>query len=304
MLSSTDCLQAIDKMPDSTSICRMSVDGEGLEFQVAGEFTWGADEVLYDPQGVLSNVPWREQGFAVIPTFDGAESQSLVEGTTRLIEGIFDQLGFFYPADFRLERYHEVVFDDARHQKVIERTRYLTNAEFPVAMTKIAERIAQAIGRPLSIHNPALDEMGYSGGIVILRISRPKSLDINPPHRDGYLDIWKHTLNCWIPVAGCDRNSSLPLIPGSHRWNEQDICRTAAKGAKINGLTYTVPAILDTKRGLAMTRPNPKVGEVLIFTPFLIHGSALNMNGDATRLSFELRLFDLQAYGSSGLERS
>ena len=37
-----------------------------------------------------------------------------------------------------------------------------------------------------------------------------------------------------------------------------------------------------------MIRPNPKLGEALIFTPFLIHGAAVN-NSDLTRISLELR---------------
>ena len=34
------------------------------------------------------------------------------------------------------------------------------------------------------------------------------------------------------------------------------------------------------KNGLKMKRPNPKYGESLIFTPFLVHGSAINENKD------------------------
>ncbi|RKE98110.1 hypothetical protein [Ichthyenterobacterium magnum] len=38
-----------------------------------------------------------------------------------------------------------------------------------------------------------------------------------------------------------------------------------------------------------MVRPNPKKGEASIFTPFLIHGAAVNKNKDITRVSLELR---------------
>ena len=41
-----------------------------------------------------------------------------------------------------------------------------------------------------------------------------------------------------------------------------------------------------------MIRPNPNIGQVLAFTPFLIHGCAINWNDNITRFSLELRLFD------------
>ena len=40
---------------------------------------------------------------------------------------------------------------------------------------------------------------------------------------------------------------------------------------------------------MKMVRPNPKPGEALIFSPFLIHGAAINGNKDLTRISLELR---------------
>ena len=38
-----------------------------------------------------------------------------------------------------------------------------------------------------------------------------------------------------------------------------------------------------------MIRPNPQNTEALIFTPFLIHGAAVNKNIDITRIALELR---------------
>ena len=79
-------------------------------------------------------------------------------------------------------------------------------------------------------------------------------------------------------------------MPSSHLIPENEILRTASKGAKINGNTYYVPCILETNKGaIKMIRPNPMEGEALIFTPFLIHGAAVNNNKDITRISLELR---------------
>jgi hypothetical protein len=38
-----------------------------------------------------------------------------------------------------------------------------------------------------------------------------------------------------------------------------------------------------------MTRPNPGPNEVLIFSPYLIHGCSDNKNDDITRMSLEIR---------------
>jgi ectoine hydroxylase-related dioxygenase (phytanoyl-CoA dioxygenase family) len=40
-----------------------------------------------------------------------------------------------------------------------------------------------------------------------------------------------------------------------------------------------------------MIRPNPKPGEMLLFSPYLIHGGGVNFNKDITRVSLEMRFF-------------
>jgi ectoine hydroxylase-related dioxygenase (phytanoyl-CoA dioxygenase family) len=40
-----------------------------------------------------------------------------------------------------------------------------------------------------------------------------------------------------------------------------------------------------------MITPNPSLGEVMIFTPHLIHGGGVNYNQDTTRVSLEMRFF-------------
>ena len=73
--------------------------------------------------------------------------------------------------------------------------------------------------------------------------------------------------------------------------SEKKILRTGSSGSKINGKLYRVPSIIKIKNDVInMIRPNPKYGEALIFTPFLIHGSAINLEKNKTRASLELRL--------------
>jgi len=267
--------------------CFVTIDGKEFSFEVDGDFFWGKDEILYNPtNNAISNTSWEKDGFNIIELLNHEEQNNLNTAMTQVICNLLNEFDLeANPSQFNLERYHQYVTDDI-HQKIIRKTRFLTFKDLNLDIHSITRRLTNILGTKISGSNPLLDNE-----IVILRVSRPHQLDINPPHRDGYLDVWEDTLNLWLPIIGCDKNSSLPVIPGSHYWNEKNIFRTSNKGASINKLNYHVPAILETKHGLNMIRPNPNYGQALIFTPFLIHGCATNFNEDITRFSLELRLF-------------
>lgn len=274
--------------------CNVKIDNKPFNFQIEGDFFWGNDQVLYyDNDNVISHTEWKEEGFKVLPVLTPEEHAQLVGSMRHIMGQIFEELDIHYNKEtFSLEDYHKYV-DTSLHQKVISKTRFLTYENLSLDIGIIAKRISNIIGCEVSSKNPRLDKE-----IVILRISRPDSLDINPPHRDGYLDIWKDTLNLWLPIVGCNKNSSLPVVPKSHKWNEQNVLRTNNKGASIGSLSYHVPGIVKTRFGLDMIRPDPQIGEALVFTPFLIHGCAVNWNKDITRFSLELRLFNkIKSFG-------
>lgn len=268
--------------------CTVHIDGQPLSFSLEGNFFWGKDEILHNPQEtVIKNTSWKNVGYSILNLLTNDEYLQLVNSMERTIKNLFNEFSVAYKQDdFKLIDYHKYV-DSNLHQKIISNTRFLTYSDLNIDLKNILGRISNQIGCEVCAENPLLDKE-----IVILRISRPKTLDINPAHRDGYLDIWKNTLNLWLPITGCNKNSSLPVIPESHLWNEKDILRTSSKGASIHGLAYRVPGIAKTNYGLKMIRPNPELGQVLVFTPFLIHGCAVNWNEDTTRFSLELRLFN------------
>ncbi len=267
-------------------ICKLTIDEQPFQFPLEGEVFWGENVCHYDAEdNPIGDTPWRERGWTIIPLFSPEQSARFVEGTRELVIGLLRAEGVSVDdRTFRLEDYHRYA-DDTIHQAVISKSRWLTFEQFCLDAEAIAARISDELARPISLRNPKLER-----DFVILRISRPKTLDINPPHRDGYLDIWKDTVNLWLPVAGCSQATSLPIIPGSHLWRENDILRTESGHARIGGLSYHVPGIVDSSHGLSMIRPNPQLGEALVFTPFLIHGAAVNQTSDTTRMSFEIRL--------------
>lgn len=266
--------------------CNLIIDDQHFSFPISGDFSYGDDTILFNENGLLEKVSWNEKGFTTIDLFNPQEIDALTKNNLKILNKILDGVEVHGHAPLRgLEKYHEIIDTDDKHQYVISKTRFLTSADFQMNLNVLSKRISNHLQKEVGIKNPLLKEE-----IIILRISRPNSLDINPLHRDGYLDIWANTINVWVPLAGCNSKSSLPLIPGSHFWNEKDVLKTPAKNAVINGNTYHVPGIVGGPEKLKAIRPNPGLGQALIFTPFLIHGAAINQNPDVTRMSLEFRL--------------
>jgi ectoine hydroxylase-related dioxygenase (phytanoyl-CoA dioxygenase family) len=272
-------------MPIET--CSLYLDETPYEFKVEGDFFWGKEELLYtESDSVISKTAWKSLGYDVVKSFDPTEFQNFKASIKNIITNALDANKIKYDKEtFTLGDYHKVVTTDKMHLKVIDITRNLSNDDFDFDIEKLTERFGDILGYKLTSW---VEELQKSH--IQIRINRPSSLDINPPHRDGYLSYWEDVINVWIPIEGCTNETSLPVLPGSHLIPENEILRTSSKGARINGNTYFVPCILKTKSGyLKMVRPNPKEGEALLFTPFLIHGAAVNRS-ESTRVSIELRL--------------
>ncbi len=271
----------------TTISSKLKIDGRSFEYDLKGDFSWGPDEVLYREEAdLLEKTRLKSSGYANVPFLDEAE-QAEFKGQVkavidRILVGIPQLQGRILPS---LEQYHEVVSDPGLHREVISQTRELRFADIGLDPRKIESRIGDFLGLKLNSH---VQRLGRDH--IQLRISRPSSYDINPPHRDAYLDVWKNVLNLWLPVCGCSDLSSLPVMTGSHLINERDVFRTSNGGAVIGENQYRVPGIADTRVGMDMVRPNPAANEVLAFTPFLIHGAAFNQDPSTTRMALEFRL--------------
>lgn len=267
--------------------CSVYIDKKTFEFNVEGEFFWGEKSLLFKKENsIISKMIWKDDGFTIVKAFFEDEFLKLKESVRNNIVRAIQLSGLDCDEkSFTLDKYHEIVNTNELHNSVINITRNLENCDFDFNIDLLVERFGEILGYKLTAW---IEELAKSH--IQIRISRPNSLDINPPHRDGYLSYWEDIINVWIPIEGCNKYSSLPVLPGSHLIRENEILRTKSKGATINGNIYYVPCILETKKGiLKMIRPNPMQGEALIFTPFLIHGAAINTNKNITRVSLELR---------------
>jgi len=135
-----------------------------------------------------------------------------------------------------------------------------------------------------------LDIEGWNEPEIYFRIVRPNAeSDISNWHTDAAFysvtngisrNIYKNWLKVWVPLWFEPDNNTLEIIPGSH-----------LQEFKFSTCTTDKPRpVLEAgiNRAYAL-RPVRNRGDVLVFSPFLLHG-ALNAGSETTRLSIEFAL--------------
>jgi hypothetical protein len=272
----------------STRQITLDYDDEQVTFAVEGDTAVGPPDVLLDgDDDLIAGTPWAADGFTVAPFLAADDYAALAAGIRRTLEARIAATGIAVPDGFALEHYHRVVASDDAHAAVSARGPWCHPvADLAVPVQRISERISEILGVAVSTRPPHAEFPEH----FCYRVVRPRSRDNNPPHRDVWLDRLRHAVNIYVPFAGSTSRSSLPLVRGSHRWKESEIERTA-DGARVNGMTFTVPSVVGAAHPLALVRPDPGPNEVLVFTPYLIHGGAFNQQADATRVSLEMRFW-------------
>ncbi len=266
-----------------------TVNNTTLKYEAAGTRTWGKDVTLLEKATDLTrHTPWREKGFGIETLFEEGIYHTFRKNTRALLMKCWHDAGMVFGADFPLDQYHSLAGDFDVHLRAIERTRLLHVDEFPVPVSLVEARISEICNVPLVAQNPF-----DSQKIFHFRVIRPNQSDNNPLHRDVWLEDYDDCINLYIPVAGSNEKSSLILFPGSHYWPESRIEKTDA-GALINGVKFNVPAVTAIAGDYSVERPSPGENQVLVFSPYLIHGGAVNLNPGMTRISIEMRLWKRQ----------
>ncbi|MGK0186238.1 MAG: hypothetical protein ACI9R3_002021 [Verrucomicrobiales bacterium] len=270
----------------------MNLESFGIHYKIEGDSSYGDERVLLnEDDNLIADCEWADEGYSVGAFLSPSENQKIKDGIRDIIYRELGAVGVKVPDNFPLEKYHELVGveSDAEspHMRLINRTRggYPTS-EFPIDISIVSNRISELVGVPVS--TDSAQEEG--GDAFFFRIVRPGSSDNNPLHRDVWLDRLRNAVNIYGPIAGSNDQSSLIVIPTSHHWKESEIERTGP-GAKVNGFSYTVPAVVGALKEIKPIRPNPGADEVLVFSPYCIHGGATNMSGNLTRVSLETRFW-------------
>ena len=277
-----------DPSADATPLNQLHLNGQLVAYQVEGSPDLNSDDqvLLAQHQDLSSLAPWAATGYAVVPGLPAPLQDQLQAGLRELLREALRAAGCEVAADFDVAQYHHAVGDDpARHLAVIAQTKVYALSQLPVAPAVLEALVSAACGQAVRAYNPNIDE-----AVFHLRIVRPYRTDHNPLHRDAWLPRYHHALNIYLPVAGSTEHSALGLVPGSHHWPENVVERTAA-GAIYHGVAYSVPGVLSHAQPLHVIRPNPGPDEALVFSPYLLHGAAANLNEDATRVSLEMRFW-------------
>lgn len=259
------------------------VDGITHSWEIEGPIESGPDHVMLDQDDDLTaGTPWASDGYTIRPHLDADGAIALRNGIADLIARELTTVGVPVPEPFEPERYHELADDEIHRQFTARNNCFFLMEELPISRAALETCVGDAVGRPVVL----LEAPGRPPSFVV-RVVRPSSADHSPPHRDVWLPHLRNTIAAYLPVAGSHASSSLPLIAGSHRWAEVELERTHGN-AIANGVQYGVPAVAGSARPLDLLRPDPAAGEIMIFSPYLVHGAGINL-GTVTRISLELR---------------
>ena len=263
-----------------------TVNNQMLSYTCEGPIEVGPDRVLLKPsQDLTVGKSWSGRGYSIEQLFSSDTWERFRHEVQSLILGCWRKSGLEVFENFPLEKYHTLIRNYEDHIAAVNETKLISTEKFPLGISLIEERISEIIGTELRALNPYDNQ-----SVFHFRVIRPGSTDNNPLHRDVWLEDYESCINLYIPVAGSNPQSSLIICPGSHYWPESKIERSKA-GAKINGVKFNVPAVTSINGDYSFVRPDPKENEVLVFSPYLIHGGAVNLNEDITRISIELRLW-------------
>lgn len=233
--------------------------------------TWGENKIVINEDiNLLNSLHYNKEGYTILDisavNLDSFLQNKIYEITNKNIN---------------LEQYHLSITEE-EHTKILNSMPYKKD-DLSDMCEYIEKIICDHIGIKVKIFN----------NDIWFRICRPSHLfpsDFNPCHRDTYLKFYRNTLNIYLPICGSNEKSSLTISPSTHYWNENEtIVTNGGANFKTTNKKYSVDAIIASKRPLNMIRPNPKIGQLMLFSPYLIHGCANNDNLNITRISIEVR---------------
>lgn len=262
------------------------IGNDTVTYRLNGDTVKGSDAIIINNEvNLIGDNNWFEAGYTIAPFLQPADFEGLHQLIINYFTHLISQHSTVDLSNFTLEKYHHFVDTDALHDIIIKTMgRGLHTDLLGHYAGKIAERVQQISGTPLRIADFDIFPM------FNIRIVRPlKPSDNNPPHKDIYIDRLKNALNIYAPLAGSNLKSSLPIMPGSHLLNENELELTQ-QGTLVNGRAFHVTTVVSVhNQPLQMVRPNPALNEVMVFTPYAIHGGGFNLNEDLTRFSLEIR---------------
>lgn len=264
------------------------IENNEIDLLLEGETFIGAPiTLLNNDVNLIDDLSWTEAGFSVEKFLSPELYKKAQIGISEIVKNLILQAGGKVDDNFTIEKYHLYV-DDNIHLKIAEIIQPGWNVStFPIDFNFINKRVSEIVNKTVTAEAKHLGVYNY-----FLRIVRPmKFQDNNPPHRDVWLDRLRNAVNIYVPICGSSQKSSLPLVEGSHLAKESDIERTI-DGALLNGTKYSVPCVISYKdESPKLTRPIVNDNEIMVFSPYLVHGGGYNFQENKTRISLEARFW-------------
>tara|TARA_A100001015_G_scaffold59990_1_gene66182 strand:- start:6051 stop:6896 length:846 start_codon:yes stop_codon:yes gene_type:complete len=270
------------------------IGNKSYSFKYSGKIFFGNDEILLNHQdNLLEKTSFNKKGYGIVKLSKSVSFKNIKTLVENIIKKKIKKYTRKDLKKFKLEKYHKFI-DLKNHYKIVKTISKGIEFQKKFSRKKIETLLSEILSINVSTLNKKFKNKNHKYYLdpkkFFLRIVRPNKNDFNPPHRDAYFDNHANGVNIYIPVAGSNRKSSLPVFPKSHRINEKNVFRTKLN-SKFNNQKFSVPLIIRTKPKINLTRPNPKYGQMMIFSSNLIHGGGINDNKDITRFSIELRFW-------------
>lgn len=263
-----------------------------IELDDTQEYMTGSNIILSNEESDVTYFQnWYSQGYTIQSFLSNDEFNKIKQGVTQCVKNLIENTLNIQISNFKLEDYHNIITNNNDHYKIVSKTRDLFSKDFNFPIDEVIPRFENILNFPLTDIDP---NSGWKAHII-LRINRPYSNDYNPPHKDIYehYDGERYIpkfINFWVPICGVTQKSMLPISPKTHRLPEELILRTNV-GSCIGKNKYRVRAIKNWGEKVNLYRYPIEYGQVLIFSPHLIHGLAINEEPNTTRVSLEFRLY-------------
>jgi len=271
-------------------ISNFSINKKEYKLNIIGKVADSSNIVIIEREdNIILKTKWFSKGYVNLKLLDNTTQKllqnNIINHLTYIINDLFRSINI---KSNNFINYHKILSNDQHYDLLAHLHEGISFDKINFDKRILEKAVSKELGIEVSTQNKKSNEINPN--IFHFRIVRPKQSDFNPPHKDIYLNRLKNGVNFYMPILGSDEFSSLPLFPGSHLFNEKDITKTE-NGCIINNKKFRVPAILKTSHGLNLIRPNPSLDEIMLFSPYLIHGGGLNENPDTTRVSMELRFW-------------
>ena len=191
--------------------------------------------------------------------------------------------------DFQLKNYHKYC-DDRIHHNISNKKSRLLDEEF-FCNVQINGWLNEVCDISPNFHVLDIEKIGYPE--IYFRLVRPNRVeDISGPHTDGAYftitdnvseKIWGKWVKVWIPIYHENQRNTLLIYPKSMGKSinfDTRQYKDKPRPVMIDDIEQYCPA---TNLGLTN-------GDVLYFSPYLLHGALNSLTSEFTRVSIEFAI--------------